>query len=66
MNQKQAKKLRRQAERETIGKRWSNPNLSRVFDPMTRQQIGVKVEHTDGCGRGKYHAAKKEFLNGSR
>lgn len=65
MNGKMAKKLRRQAKQETIGKRWNNANLSRVLNEKG-QQIGVHVEHTDGCGRGKYHAAKKEFLNGSR
>lgn len=65
MNQKQAKRLRRQAEQQTVGKRWDNANISRVFNERG-QQVGVKVEHTDGCGRGRYHAAKKEFYNGPR
>jgi hypothetical protein len=65
MNGKQAKRLRRQAEQETIGKRWDGLTVQNQYNDKGRA-VSIRIEHSPQSGRGVYQTLKKEYLNGSR
>jgi len=68
MNSKQAKRMRREAERRTVGKPWVAIQVHPIVkDRLFKQPTGsVMLEHSPRSGRGIYNSLKKEYTNGSR
>lgn len=66
INGKQAKRLRREAERKTVGRKWEDIQILPVVkDTLFKQPTGsVVLQHSPRSGRGTYHSLKKEFSNG--
>lgn len=65
MSGKQMKKLRRQAEIQTVGNRWDSCVPRQNFNPKGRA-VGIRIEQSQQSGRGVYQRLKKEQTNGSR
>ncbi len=68
MNGKAAKRMRREAERQTVGKPWVAMQVHPIVeDRMFRKPTGsVMLEHSPKSGRGIYNSLKKEYNDGSR
>lgn len=65
MNGKEAKRLRRLAEAQTIGKAWASGGLRRNLD-SNGKMVGARVQIHSSSGKGVYQKLKKEQTNGSR
>jgi len=65
MSGKQMKKLRREAERRTVGKKWLSGGVVQIKDDKGRQK-GFKAVLSPESGRGIYQGLKKETKDGSR
>lgn len=68
MSGKQMKRLRREAERRTVGKPWVAMEINPIVtDKLFRQPTGaVEIRHSPKSGRGIYNSLKKEHNDGSR
>ena len=68
MNGKAAKRLRRQAELETVGRPWVMMQIHPIVeDRLFKKPTGmVMLEHSPRSGRGIYLTLKKDQKNGSR
>lgn len=68
MSGKNMKRLRRQAELQTIGKPWVAMEINPIVeDLMFMKPTGsVELRHSPHSGRGIYNRLKKEQTNGSR
>lgn len=65
MNGKAAKRLRRQAEQKSVGRRWDDFTVQNQYNDRGRA-VSIRIEHSPRSGRGIYQTLKKEHNDGSR